>query len=84
MGSAEKLLRRMRANPHDDWTMDNLLTIARRAAIEVRHHGGSHFVFSFPGLEEDVTVPFRRPIKPIYIRKFVALVDAVHKKEKKP
>jgi hypothetical protein len=32
-------------------------------------------VFSFPGVEEDVCVPAHRPIKPVYVRQFVALVD---------
>lgn len=84
MGTAEKLLDRMRKNPKGDWTMENLLTIARRKGIEVRSSGGSHHVFSFPGLDEDITVPFRRPIKPIYILKFLTLMDAVEEKEKKP
>jgi len=42
------------------------LTIARRMNIEVRNSDGSH-----------VTVPYKRPIKPVYIKKFLALVDAV-------
>ena len=66
--------------------MDNILTIAKRKGIEVRNCGGSHHVFSHPGIEDDVTVPFRRPIKAIYIKKFLALVDAIDEKEeeKKP
>lgn len=80
MGTAEKLLARLRKNPKGDWTMENLLTVAKRNGIEVRSSGGSHHVFSFPGLEADVTIPFRRPIKPIYITKFLALVDAIEEK----
>lgn len=76
MSTFEKLLERMRRNPYGDWTMDNLMTVARRVGIEVRNCDGSHHVFSCPGIDEDVTVPYRRPIKPVYIRKFVALVDA--------
>ncbi len=66
MGTFEKLLERMRRNPRGDWTMDNLLAIARRMNIEVRNSDGSH-----------VTVPYKRPIKPVYIKKILALVDAV-------
>jgi predicted RNA binding protein YcfA (HicA-like mRNA interferase family) len=77
MAAFEKLLQRMRNNPRGNWTINNLLTISRRLGIEVRNSGGSHHVFSFPGIEEDVTVPFKRPIKPVYIKKFLALVDAV-------
>ena len=32
-------------------------------------------VFSFVGVEEDVCVPAHRPIKPVYVRQFVALLD---------
>jgi predicted RNA binding protein YcfA (HicA-like mRNA interferase family) len=77
MTAFEKLLQRMRNNPRGNWTINNLLTISRRLGIEARNNGGSHHVFSFPGIEEDVTVPFKRPIKPVYIKKFLALVDAV-------
>jgi len=77
MGTFEKLLERMRRNPRGDWRMDNLLTIARRMNIEVRNSDDSHHVFSFPGIEEDVTVPYKRPIKAVYIKKFFALVNAV-------
>lgn len=77
MGTFEKLLERMYRNPRGDWTMANLLTIAKRMNIEVRNSDGSHHVFSFSSVDEDVTVPYKRPIKPIYIKKFLALVDAV-------
>lgn len=33
--------------------------------------------FSFPGVDADISVPAHRPIKPIYIRQFLLLVDAV-------
>ena len=34
-------------------------------------------IFSAPGVREIVSVPAKRPIKPIYIMQFVALIDAV-------
>jgi len=83
MGTAEKLLQRMQGNPKNNWTMENLLTIAKRKHIEVRNSGGSHHVFSFPGIDEDITIPYRRPIKPIYITRFLALINAIEEKEKK-
>ena len=39
--------------------------------------GGSHVIFSAHGVREIVTVPAKRPIKPVYIKYFLALVDAV-------
>lgn len=39
--------------------------------------GGSHYKISHPQMIEKLTVPFRRPIKPVYIRKLVAYIDVV-------
>ena len=39
--------------------------------------GGSHVIFRAPGVREIVSVPAKRPIKPVYIKQFVALIDAV-------
>ena len=39
--------------------------------------GGSHYKISHPSQREILTVPFRRPIKPVYIQKLVRFVDAV-------
>jgi hypothetical protein len=66
----------MRNNPLD-WRIDDLKAVANRLGIDWRNEGGSHHVFSFPGVEEDVSVPAHRPIKPVYIRQFLALCDKV-------
>jgi len=39
-------------------------------------------VFGFSGVEMEVTVPAHRPIKPVYIRQFLLLVDAVKELKK--
>jgi hypothetical protein len=72
----EKLLARMK-NSAQGWQIDDLLSLAARYGIEVRNSGGSHHVFSYPGLGLRLCVPAHRPIKPIYVRQFVALVEAV-------
>jgi hypothetical protein len=33
--------------------------------------------FEYPNVAEGVSVPARRPIKPVYVRRFVQLIDAV-------
>lgn len=66
----------MRENP-SDWTMAQLLTIAARHGIEVRSSGGSHQVFSHPTARDSLTVPARRPIKAVYIKRFLALIDQI-------
>ena len=41
--------------------------------------GGSHYKVSKPGKLEILTIPFKRPIKPVYIRKLVAFLrDSEH------
>ncbi len=65
MSGADKLIARMRNNPHD-WQIDTLVSIADKHGIEVRSHGGSHFVFSHP----------------LYVRQFLDLIDAVKELEK--
>jgi predicted RNA binding protein YcfA (HicA-like mRNA interferase family) len=79
MGKPDKLLAKMRANPRD-WRMESLEsleTVAKRHGIEVRKTSGSHFVFLHPDSELAVTIPFKRPIKPIYITQFLALLDDI-------
>ena len=55
--------------------MEDLTSIAQRFGIDWRNEGGSHHVFSFPGVEEDVCIPAHRPIKSVYVRHFIALID---------
>ncbi|MGH7104719.1 MAG: hypothetical protein ACREFJ_20255 [Acetobacteraceae bacterium] len=51
--------------------------VAAASGLKVRKSGGSHVVFSHPAVAEALTVPARRPIKPVYVRRFVALIGAV-------
>lgn len=76
MNKRAKLLEAMRNNPRD-WRIDDLITVARQFGIECRNHGGSHHVFSYPGVDADLSVPAHRPVKPIYVRQFLLLLDAV-------
>ena len=39
--------------------------------------GGSHYGIKDPSQSDRLTIPFRRPIKPVYIRRLVRYVDAV-------
>ena len=73
MTKIEKLLGKLRNNPRD-WQIETLKDIARRFSIEWRQPGTSHNTFRHPNGTK-LTVPTHRPIKPIYIRKFVRLID---------
>lgn len=52
--------------------------IAKGNGIEWRRpgHGGNHVIFSVAGVRDIVSVPSKRPIKPIYIKHFLAWIDA--------
>ncbi len=65
----------MRNNPRD-WRIEDLKVLADRFGIAYRQHGTSHVTFrhSDPGIH--LSVPAARPIKPVYIRRFLALIDA--------
>ena len=76
MPRADRTLDRMRANPRD-WRIGSLEAVAAAHGINIRKPGGSHVVFEHPGVAEAVSVPARRPIKPVYVRRFVALIEAV-------
>ena len=73
MANAAKLLGRMRNNPRD-WRIEDLKTLADKYSIRHRQQGTSHVVF-FHESAGLLSVPCARPIKPVYIRQFVALID---------
>ena len=73
MNTAVKLLQAMRSNPLD-WKLAQLQTVARQNGIDWRHVGTSHCVFVRSD-GKTLPVPARRPIKPIYIKKFLELVE---------
>lgn len=72
MGTADKLLERMCNNPRD-WRIEQLKTVAQAYGIEWRQRGTSHLVFVRSD-GQTLPVPVNRPIKPIYIKKFVEFV----------
>ncbi len=76
MARGDKTLAAMRANPRD-WRIASLETVAKAFGARVRKPGGSHVVFEHPDVTEAIVVPARRPIKPIYVQRFVRFIDAV-------
>lgn len=76
MSKANKLLEQMRHQPLN-WRIEDVKTVARQFSVDCRQCGGSHCVFGVAGIAEKVTVPAHKPIKPVYIRQFVALIDKV-------
>ena len=57
-----------------DWKIEDLQAVARQHHIDWRHRKSSHCIF----VRDDgrtLSVPAHRPIRPIYIRKFIELID---------
>ncbi len=79
MARADDLLARMQRNPAADRTVADVEKLCREHDIKFLPPGGggSHYKIAHPVVQEILTIPARRPIKPKYIRllvKFVRLV----------
>jgi hypothetical protein len=76
VSAVRKTLQKMRKN-QTGWRIEELQAVADENGVGWRRpgHGGSHVIFSASGVREIVSVPAKRPIKPVYIRQFPALVD---------
>jgi hypothetical protein len=75
MSRTEKLLTRMRNNPKDRDIAD-LKVLAQCFGVDWRQPGTSHVTFTAEG-HIPVTVPAHKPVKAIYIKKFLAMLDAI-------
>jgi hypothetical protein len=58
----------------DHWTLE---AVVAAHGVNIRKPSGSHVVFERSAVAEAVPVPARRPIKPVYVRRFVACIEAV-------
>ena len=65
----------MRANPRADWTPDHVRTVARAHGLTLRQRGTGHAVVT-NALGRHLTIPMHKPIKPLYIRRLVELIEA--------
>jgi len=63
----------MKANPRD-WRIDSLKSVADAFRVVYRQPRGSHVIFRHPN-GAMLSVPARRPIKRVYVKKFVRLVE---------
>ncbi|MHB8886605.1 MAG: type II toxin-antitoxin system HicA family toxin [Methylovirgula sp.] len=72
-------LEAMRGNPAGDWRIEDVTALCREFGLicEPPRGGGSHYKVGHPSMAEKLTIPFRRPIKVVYIRMLVAFIDAV-------
>ena len=73
MSKAEKLFKQMQNNPRD-WRIDDLDSVARHFGFGRIEAKGSHTKFYHDRLPEILSVPVKRPIKPIYVKHLLALI----------
>ena len=76
-----KRLDAMRRNPQSDWKIADIEALCNEFEINCAPHrgGSSHYKVSHPTMNEILTIPFKRPIKPVYIRNLVKFIDSVRK-----
>jgi hypothetical protein len=78
VSNAAKLLDQMRRNPRD-WRIEDLRVVAASIGLIIRQGKGSHVKFSHSRISMQIAVPARRPIRGVYVRRFIELIDEVAK-----
>lgn len=75
----DDLLDRMRRNPAGDWAIRDFIAVWRhhRIGCDPPCGGGSHYKVTHSLVADILTIPFKRPIKPVYIRKLIAYLELV-------
>lgn len=74
MSGIDKLLKKMRNNPLD-WRIEDVEKLASHFGFFVRKTSGSHVTFSHKKLQQILTIPARKPIKPIYIKNLLKIIE---------
>ncbi len=74
-----KRLAAMRANPQGDWRIADIEAVCLEFGVlcEPPRGGGSQYKIGHSSQIEKLTIPYRRPIKPVYIRRLVQFLDRV-------
>lgn len=75
MSKIDKILAKMKNNPRD-WHIEEIKVIAKRYGLTFTQPGTSHVTFRTVSGSK-VTIPAHKPIKPIYIKLFIALLDEI-------
>jgi len=79
LSSGEKIFYAMQRNPKGDWRIADVEKVCQHFSVTCKAPagGGSHYTLSHPAAFEILTIPARRPIKPVYIRQLVAYIFRV-------
>lgn len=77
MGKEIELLAKMKANARGDWVIRDVETLCRQAGLSCSPpKSGSHYKVYSRHLAGTLTIPARRPIKPVYIKKLTSYAEA--------
>lgn len=74
MSKFDKLISNMRRNPRD-WNIDDITKVATNFGFAKRTTSGSHVTFSHPDLPDILIVPAHKPVKTMYVKKLLKLID---------
>ncbi|MBF0131230.1 MAG: type II toxin-antitoxin system HicA family toxin [Magnetococcales bacterium] len=80
MAKADKIIQKMRNNPRD-WRIEDIQAIAQRYGMDIRNPRGSHVIVTHPHLTEALSIPAHKPVKPVYVRKLVAMIEILEDNE---
>lgn len=71
----------MRRNPQGDWTIKDVEKVCAEYGVSCTAPtgGGSHYKVSDKRFSYIQTIPFKRPIKPVYIRRLVQFLEVVER-----
>jgi predicted RNA binding protein YcfA (HicA-like mRNA interferase family) len=74
------LLDQMRRNPQANWTIKDVEKVcSENGVLCTAPKRGSHYKVSHQRFIDILTIPFKRPIKTVYIRRLVIYIDAARK-----
>lgn len=73
MSQAEKLFKKMQNNQLG-WRIEDVDAVARYFGFGRIEAKGSHTKFYHERLPEILSVPVKRPIKPVYVKQLLALI----------
>lgn len=78
MSKRKKRLERIRQNPNNV-SLNDLRLVLEDYGFEYKQSVGSHYTFSYVlgGQTKLFVVPFRRPVKPIYVKRALKLIDQI-------
>lgn len=80
MSKREKRLQRLRQNPNNV-SFEELRQVLEDHGFVLERSSGSHRIFQLRVGDETIlfVVPYRKPIKPIYVKDAVGLIDEIRK-----